>query len=191
MIIMLILLATIISCMNVATTSAQLVYNRHSIEKNLYDQYLTMQAYQTLYVDRHNFNNTNIVITTYNGEMLLIGQAPSLSQKQQAEVMVKRNSNIKKIYNLVEIRSPSSYLIRMSDSWITTKIKSKLIASSDVDATKVKVVTENGVVYLLGTLESDQANAAVKIARQTGGVRQVVKIFSYVKISKRQSDVVA
>jgi len=172
------------SCVNVATTGATIVYNRHNIEKNLFDHYLTMQAHQALYIDHDDFKNANIVITTYQGEMLLLGQAPTELQKREAEGIIKKIPDIKKIYNLVEIRSPSSYLTRVSDTWITTKIKSKLMATNDVDATKVKVVTENGIVYLLGTLEVAEAEAAVNIARQTDGVRQVMKIFSYVTISK-------
>jgi len=172
------------SCINVATTGAQLVYNRHSIEKSLHDQYLTRQAYQALYVDHKDYQDSNIVITTYEGEMLLIGQTPSESQKIQAEEFIKKKAKVKQLYNLVEIRSPSSYLTRMSDSWITTKIKARLVASEDVEASRIKVVTENGIVYLLGTLEPEQATEAVRIARQTDGVRQVVKVFSYIKISK-------
>lgn len=172
-------------CWNVATTGAQAVYNRHHLEKNFKDQYLTLQAYQTLYVKTKEFDNTNISVSTYNKEMLLAGQVPSEWQKIKAEKLIKKIPEIGKIYNLVEVISPSSVLTRVNDTWITTKVKSKLIASNDVDASQVKVVTENGTVYLMGVLLPEQADAAVEVASNTEGVRSVVKIFSYMKISKK------
>lgn len=172
-------------CMNVATTGAQAVYNHHSIEKNLKDQYLTMQAYQALYVKTKQFKNTNIAISTYNQEMLLAGQVPSPWQKRSAEKIVKAIPDVEHVYNLLEIQSPSSTLTRISDTWITAKVKAKLIASNDLDASQIKVVTENGIVFLMGILQPDQASAAVEIASNTDGVLSVVKIFSYMKISKQ------
>lgn len=172
-------------CMNVATTGAQAVYNHHSIEKNLRDNYLTMQAYQTLYIDNDEFKDTNIAISTYHEEMLLAGQVPNAWQRIKAEQEIREVADPKIIYNLITIRPPTSVLKRMSDTWITTKIKTKLIASRDVDVTQVKVVTENGTVYLMGVLLPEQAKAAVDVASNTAGVQNVVKIFSYLKISKR------
>ncbi|VVC74932.1 Osmotically-inducible protein Y [Aquicella siphonis] len=172
-------------CMNMATTGAQAVYNRHSIEKNLKDQYLTMQAYQGLYIKTKKFKNTNIAISTYNQEMLLAGQVPESWQKHEAEKIVKAIPDVGNVYNLIEVQSPSSTLTRISDTWITAKVKTKLIASNDLDASQIKVVTENGIVFLMGILPPDQANAAVEIASNTDGVLSVVKIFSYMKISKK------
>lgn len=172
-------------CVNVATTSAQVVYNRHEIEKNLQDHYLTLQAYQALFVKTDEFKNANISISTYNNEMLLAGQVPEAWQKSKIEKIVKEIPDIGNIYNLVQVQSPSSALTRISDTWITTKIKTKLIASNDVDASRIKVVTENGTVYLMGVLLPEQADAAVEVASNTAGVQSVVKIFSYMNISKK------
>lgn len=172
------------ACMNIATTGAQAVYNRHSIQKNLTDQYISMQAYQQLYEKTKQFKNTNISIATYNTEVLLAGQVPEAWQKDKAEAIVKNIPDVSEVYNLIAIASPSSTLTRISDAWLTAKVKAKLIASADVDATQIKVVTENGTVYLMGVLLPEQADAAVDIASNTEGVGKVVKIFSYVKIVK-------
>lgn len=171
-------------CMNVATSGMQAVYNRHSIEKNLSDQYISMQAYQKLYVDTKEFKDSNISIATYNGEVLLAGQVPVANQKTQAEAAIKQINDVQEVHNLISVASPSSTLTRMSDAWLTTKVKAKLIASGDVDATQIKVVTENGTVYLMGVLPPEQAEAAVDIASNTDGVASVVKIFSYLRITK-------
>lgn len=176
------------SCFNVATTGAQAVYNRHSLEKNLNDQYITLQAYQALNYKTDEFKNANISIATFNGEVLIAGQVPEAWQRDKAGQIVKDIPNVNEIHNWLDISTPTSTLIRVSDAWITSKIKSKLIASEDVDATTVKVVTEAGVVYLMGTLTPDEANAAVDIAKNTDGVQQVVKIFSYMQVTKAKDD---
>lgn len=172
-------------CMNVATSGAQAVYNRHSIQKNVGDQLTTVRVYQALNFKSNQFRNANIAITTYNGEVLLAGQAPFGWQRDKAEQITKQVSGVTKVYNLVTVGNPISSLTHVSDSWITTKVKSKLISSSEVDASQIKVVTENGSVYLMGTVPANEADAAVDIARRTAGVERVVKIFSYITITKK------
>lgn len=172
------------SCSSVAMSGASAVYNHRSIKKNLSDQMITYQAYRAMSHDGRLLANSNISIATFNNEVLLAGEAPSSAQKNAAEAIVKSIPNVSHVYNLVKIESPSSSLTRMSDAWITAKIKAKMIASDDIDATQIKVVTENGTVYLMGILPPEEASAAVEIASQTDGVGSVIKVFSYIKISK-------
>lgn len=172
------------ACLNVASTGAQAVYNHRSLQNTVNDQYITMQAYQNLNVKSHDFKNANVIVSTYNAEVLLAGQVPAAWQKEKAEQIVKTVPDVLRVYNQIEVSSPSSTLTRISDAWITTKVKSKLIASNDLDASQIKVVTENGMVYLMGILKPEEAQAAVDITRETAGVQGVVKIFSYVHISK-------
>lgn len=172
-------------CADMAITGAQAVYNRHSLQKKFNDQYITMQAFKALNIDDDRFKETNISIATFNDEVLLAGQAPRPWQRKEAEKIVKNIPDVKRVYNLIAISNPSSALERIGDTWITTKVKAKLLTSSDVDATQIKVVTENGTVYLMGTLLPSEAEAAVDLARDTDGVESVVKVFSYLRISKR------
>jgi len=75
----------------------------------------------------------------------------------------------------------SSLSARANDSYITSKIKARLLDSAKVNPIHVKVVTEAGVVYLLGLVTEQEANDAVEVARTTDGVRKVVKVFEYCK----------
>jgi len=172
-------------CMNVATSGAEAIYNRHSIEKNMKDQYLTMQAYKAIYYDTDQFKNTNISITTYHKEMLLAGQVPNSWQKMRINQIIKNIPDIDSIYNLITIQNPSSPLTKISDTWISTKIKAKFLASNDMDGSQVKVMTENGTVFLMGVMLKEHADVAITLASNTDGVQQVVKLFSYMKISKK------
>lgn len=176
------------ACANVAMTSASAVYNRHGIEKNVHDQYMTMEAFKSIKMKSDDFKNANVVIATFHDEMLLTGQVPEAWQKEKAEEIVKKLSGVRVVYNQLQIGSPSSTLTRLSDTWITTKIKAKMFASNEIESSDVKVVTENGVVYLMGTLQPQEADTVVNIARTTEGVESVVKIFSYIKISRQRMD---
>lgn len=185
---LLLVIPVLTACTNVAMTGASAVYNRHGIEKNVHDQYLTMQAFKSLKVKTDDFKNANITVATFHDEILLAGQAPETWQKEKAEAIVKKITGVRVVYNQIQLGSPSSSLTRMSDAWITAKIKTKMLASDDLDGSQIKVVTENGNVYLMGTLLPQEADAVVEIARTTSGVTSVVKVFSYIKITKNRME---
>ena len=85
----------------------------------------------------------------------------------------------RKVHNELAVAGPTSMISRTNDSWLTTKIKSALAAEEDTDATRIKVVTENGVVFLLGLLSRAEADAAVAVTRDIQGVQKIVKLFEY------------
>src|SRR5690606_31879210 len=157
---------------------------RHSIQKKLDDNFTSMQAYRAIYLKTDKYKNTNISIATYNDTVLITGQTPEIGQKNEITQLVKNHANERKVYNFTEIASPSSVLTRTSDTWITSKIKAKMIATNNIDPTKIKVVTENGTVFLMGIVPKEDADTAVDIAQNTSGVQSIVKIFSYLEIAK-------
>jgi len=177
-------LVSLQGCVNATVSSAQAVYNRQNIQKTMNDQYITMQASHTLYDDTDRFKHTNISIATFNRVVLLTGQVPEPWQRAAVGKIVKNIPNVEEIYNQLTIAQPSSSLTTASDTWITTKIKSQFILSEDIDPSQIKVVTENGTVYLMGMIFPSQAKEAIEIARTTDGVQNVVKIFTYLKMSK-------
>jgi osmotically-inducible protein OsmY len=124
-------------------------------------------------------NESHIEVTVFNRVVLLTGETPNPAWKQQAEEIAKSVSEVTRVYNQITVQGPSSPLIRTSDSWITTKIKGQMLATEDLKSGSIKVVTDNGVVYLMGIVKREQAEVAVDIARQVSGVQKVVKIFQY------------
>lgn len=169
---------------SVASSGAQALYNHQSISKSATDEYITMRSYQAIDIDSDHFKDANINISTFNRIVLLSGQVPAASQKAEAEQIVKKIAGIDQIYNLITVEKPSSQLARLNDVWITTKVKAKLIASTELDASQIKVVTENRRVFLMGILRPKEARVAVNAASRTDGVQEVVKIFSYLNLSK-------
>ena len=172
------------ACVNLATTGAQAIYQHRSLQQNFSDSYLTLQIYQAIQDDKQ-LDDTNITVATYHADVLLTGQAPTHWQRIRIEKIAKDKAGINRVYNLIRIAAPLSTLKKMSDVWITTKIKAQFIASNDLDVSKIKVVTENGTVYLMGIVLKEEADAAVELASETDGVEKVIKLFSYLKVVKK------
>ncbi|MCL1039416.1 BON domain-containing protein [Shewanella submarina] len=124
-------------------------------------------------------NQTNITGVVMNGNTLLIGQSPNSMLRDKAIRVVKELQLGGKLFNQIRIGNPTSFTTRSNDAWITTKVKTRMLNTDDLDVTRVKVITENGEVFLLGLIDKSQANLAVDVARNTAGVRKVVKVFEY------------
>ncbi|MEH6472437.1 MAG: BON domain-containing protein [Halopseudomonas sp.] len=124
---------------------------------------------------------SHISVTSYNGIVLLSGQVPSEQARQQAEAVTRAVRKVRKIHNEITVTGPTSTIVRANDSWLTAKIKSKMLADKALQSMQIKVVTENGVVYLMGLVNQSQAKQAVNITRNTTGVQKVVKMFEYVR----------
>jgi len=163
-----------------AATTAAVAYDRRTAGAILDDQSIEIKAKYAIFQDKDLYNQSNINVTSYNGFVLLSGETPTESLKQKATNLVKDIPKVRKVYNELAISGPSALTSRSSDSWITTKLKTKMTQDENVDPFYVKVVTERGIVYLMGKLTKAEADQAVAVARSTKGVLRVVKIFEYI-----------
>jgi osmotically-inducible protein OsmY len=126
------------------------------------------------------FDNAHIVVVSFNGYVLLAGQVSNQALKSKATDVAREVRGVRRIYNELEIASPSSAMTRTSDTWITTKVKSWLLGSSETAGLRVKVVTENGVVYLMGLATREEAERVAAAAADISGVQRVVRLFEIV-----------
>lgn len=123
---------------------------------------------------------THINVTSFNGLVLLSGEVATAAQRDQAERLARAVPKVRRIANHLTIGPASSLASRSRDSWLTTKVKSQLLADQDVPGNQIKVVTEAQTVYLLGLVTRSQGDRAGAITRHTSGVKRVVKLFEYV-----------
>lgn len=156
-----------------------IVYDHRKIEKMLLDENIAKQANANIQANENLRFKTHIEVNCFNQVVLLTGEALSPELRTLAYNVVQKVPNVKKIYNQIAIKGPTSSLTQASDSWITTKIKTQMLATKGLQSSNIKVVTENGVVYLMGSVNPDQANIAVNIARRVSGVQRVIKVFQY------------
>lgn len=122
---------------------------------------------------------SHIVITSYNGVVLLAGQTPRSELKSAAEQAARKVQNVTKVHNELQVLQPTSLLVRSNDSLLTTKIKAQMVADATVPGSRIKVITENGIVYLMGLVSRQEANRATNLVQGTSGVQKIVKLFQY------------
>lgn len=123
--------------------------------------------------------NSHINAVSHNGVVLLTGQTPTEALKQQAVEIAQAVKKVRKVHDELQVGANSSMLARSNDTWISTKVKSKLSLDNQLDASRIKVVTESGVVYLMGLVSKAEADTASRIAAETSGVQKVVRVFEY------------
>ncbi|OCR25428.1 phospholipid-binding protein [Pseudomonas syringae] len=124
--------------------------------------------------------NSHIVVSSFNGIVLLAGQTPRADLKQMAEQAAAAVQKVKKVNNEIQVMGSSSLLARNNDAWLTTKIKSQMLTDSAIPATRIKVITENGIVYLLGLVTQAEATQATNLVQGVSGVQKIVKLFEYI-----------
>jgi len=123
---------------------------------------------------------SHIVVTSYNGVVLLAGQTPRADLKSMAEQAAASVQRVKKVENELQVIQPSSLLARSNDAVLTTKIKTQMFADSTIPGSRIKVVTENGIVYLLGLVTQQEATQATTLVQGVSGVQKIVKLFEYI-----------
>lgn len=123
---------------------------------------------------------SHIVVTSYNGIVLLAGQTPRAELKTIAEQAAASVQRVKKVNNELQVLPPSSLLARNNDAWLTTKIKSQMLTDNSIPGSRIKVVTENGIVYLLGLVTQQEATRATNLVQGVSGVQKIVKLFEYI-----------
>jgi len=146
----------------------------------LEDQTIESRARANIADAAPELKDAHVVVVSFNGNVLLAGQVASDEWKELAANAVKNMRKVRKVHNELTVAGPTSMVARSNDAWLTTKIKSRMVTAKDVDANRIKVVTENGVVYMMGLLTRDEADAAVELTRQVYGVQKIVKVFEYI-----------
>ncbi|HEX7466830.1 MAG TPA: BON domain-containing protein [Usitatibacter sp.] len=129
---------------------------------------------------RERFSGAHVNATSFNRRVLLTGEAPAEEAKQQIEEAVRTIDNVRDVTNELQVAGASSLASRGSDVLVSSNVKARMVNNKKFSPLHVKVVTEAGVVYLMGLVSPQEGDAAVEVARTTSGVSRVVKVFEYV-----------
>ena len=125
-------------------------------------------------------SNSNINVTSYNGNVLMSGEAADEKVKSETEAIVRTIEGVKTVFNEVIIAGNSSLGSRSNDTAITSKVKTRFLSNGGrFSPNHIKVVTENSVVYLMGIVTKSEADAAAEVTSTTTGVQRVGKLFEY------------
>ncbi|WP_323840071.1 division/outer membrane stress-associated lipid-binding lipoprotein [Photorhabdus africana] len=168
--------AVVVSSAAVATKTAT---DPRTIGQQVDDGTLEARVSNALNKDKQLKEQTRIITTAYQGKVLLTGQSPDSSLSDRAKQIASRVDGAHTVYNEIRQGKPVELGTASKDTWVTTKVRSKILASDSVKSSNIKVVTENGEVFLLGILTKQEGNAAAKIASETNGVKRVTTAFTY------------
>ena len=162
-----------------AVTTIDVVHDRRTIGDYIDDNNIEFTVRTFVVRDDELRTRAHISATSMNGILLLSGEAPTTQLKDKVASFAADVEGVRQVVNEIRISGETGYLSRTNDVWLTTKVKSTLFAKTKLDANRVKVVSEHGNVYLMGLVTREEGARATQIAREVGGVTQVVQVFEY------------
>ena len=141
------------------------------------DQSIEIKTTKLLRENKHLVDGSRVSVTCYNERILLTGQAKSEKIRDQIANLVKNVEKVRQIHNEMIVAAPISMLARANDAYLTTKVKSRLLVHKELKVAHIKVVSEDGVVFLLGLIDVPTEKAVSEVVRRTRGVKEVVTLF--------------
>lgn len=177
-------LLSLSGCIHMVASMSNKPMDRHHGERTwgafFEDQAIENKVRINLYRADPGFDKGHIKVVSYNGLVLIAGEVGSDSLKKQAGNIAERIRHVRKVYNELRVSGKSSMLARMNDAWLTTKIKMHLYFDGNTPGGRTKIVTVNGVVYIMGLLTKQEADAVTKDVQKVYGVQKIVKIVEYI-----------
>jgi len=143
------------------------------------DQEIELRATNAIYEAYPEYSG-NISTTSINGQVLLTGSVPNETVHDRVTEIVTKLPGVRKVFNELAISSGSTIATDFSDLSITTSVKSRMMFEDNIPISNVKVVTDAGIVYLMGLVKHSEAKIATEVARNTSGVKKVVTMFEYI-----------
>ena len=165
----------------VAGTAVAVTSDERSISQQLDDSKLSIDALDKINELNINHQEIRINLITNSGYLLVIGQVSDQQTKNKIEQKLKTLKNVKGVYNQLRINKPIGFTQQSKDSWLTTKVKSQLASHETVNPLKIKVVTEDAEVFLIGKVNKEMAKDATNVTRKVEGVKQVNRVFQIIK----------
>ena len=163
-----------------AGTAAVAAHDRRTLGAFVDDQTIELKIASAIRTEEALKEDTRIKAVSMNGIVLLSGEAASTELRDQVLARAREIGGIRRVVDEIQIAPRSSFGSRAYDAWLTTKVKTRLIYTADLDSTRVKVVSANGAVYLMGLVTRQEADLATEAASAVDGVARVVKVFEYI-----------
>ena len=163
-----------------AAVGAAAAHDRRTFGAIVDDQNIELKAGANIGMDAELKKLVHVNVTSMNGIVLLTGEAATTEARDQILTHVRAVNGVRRITNELRIAEPSSFGSRSKDSLITSAVKSRFLVTKSLDPTRVKVVTETSVVYLMGLVTHAEGDLAVDRAATIEGVERIVKVFEYI-----------
>ena len=160
-------------------TAGAMANDRRTSGAYVDDETIEWKIIDVLYKDEQIDQQTHLNATSYNGIVLLTGEIPNQEMRVKIDEKIRSVRGVRQLHDETSIAAPSSMMSRSGDTWITSKVKTAMLTDDTDMGARTKVVTDKGVVYLMGIVSPQEADKLTDIARRVGGVQKVVKVFEY------------
>lgn len=158
---------------------ASIAHDKRDNQTMIDDEVIETKGKDAIYQNPAMAKRIHINITSFNHVVLMTGEALSRATRDKAVDMVRNLNKVRRVHNEVRIADLTDFSSRTGDSWITSKVKTQMLATRNFDSSRIKVVTEDSTVFLMGLVTKEIGNQAAAITREISGVKRVVKVFEY------------
>lgn len=172
-------------------TGANIIYDRHQVYKKSTDLTLAAKVGHAIKMEPSLAcpSNKCFEIAVFHGDILLLGEVPSLEAKNKATEVVQALGNYRHLYNFIQVDPNYTYPDHLNDHWITTQIRAKIMANADIDPQPFKIISKNNIVYIMGDVMDYQELAIKDICRTTAYVEKVVNLLQVYSLKKQDKKV--
>lgn len=161
----------------VAATTVAVTSDERSMSTQIADDHLALKALDKIIELAFDHREIRINMIVNNGYLLVLGQVTNDKQKNDIEAKLNTLKEVKEVYNQLRVNQPIGLTQQSKDTWTTTKVKAQFTADENINPFKIKVVTEDGEVFLIGRVDQKMADAATNVARKLAGVKRVNRVF--------------
>ncbi len=176
--------AALTGCLGQIWTGASLIYDRHHLYLKMDDLDLGLRARQALYHDKHfKRGDCMLELTVFHRDMLVVGHVPNVALQQEVYQRLAGLPHQRHLFMQLSVSTQD--VNAWLDTWITTKLRGEILSDSSIDPTAFRLLTFDGVVYLLGDVMPEQAEKVIHIAKTSAGVVRVVTLLHYYRLSHR------
>lgn len=126
------------------------------------------------------FKQAQVKVTSYNGVVLLTGNVPEADMRNLATATLQKIRKVRRVHNELNVSPPRSFGAKMSDAWLSRKVKTKYLFNKSIESSRVKVISNSGVIYLMGLATHQEADTIVNITKDVYGLQKIVRVFEYI-----------
>jgi osmotically-inducible protein OsmY len=175
------------ACLSNVWTGANLVYGRHHVYKKSTDIKIAAMVGHALKIDPglNCPSNKCFEIATFHGDILVLGTVPSQLEKDKVTQNIQKVGQYRHLYNYVKINPNYDYPPQWQDHWITTQIRSQILANSDIDPEPFKIVSHENEVYVMGDVMEEQESLIIDVCRKTQYVNKVYNLMQTYTLKKQ------
>ncbi|MDN3522361.1 BON domain-containing protein [Halomonas ramblicola] len=154
-------------------------YGERTVGTQVEDQSIETKISHNLGRTDARLDDARINVDVYNGVVLITGQVPSEELRDKAVEVAGAVRNVREVHNELTVAGNLPASQRLADGWLSTRIRTSLAANERIDTGRIRVITENASVYLMGIVTRAEADRIVDAVSRVGGMQRIVKVFDY------------